>query len=178
MVPFFIEQNSYALGIVPNINRLAEHLRAVGGVVAWVLPSGNPPPPARVEFLGPIVAETYRASSGAGPLRQRLWSQFRLDDADVVVDKVSHSAFFPGQCELPDQLERLGIDTVLIAGTVANVCCESTARDASALGYRVVVVADGNAARCDADLNATLQTVYRSFGDVRPIDELISILSR
>ena len=33
------------------------------------------------------------------------------------------------------------------AGTVTNVCCESSARDASTLGYRVVMVADANAAR-------------------------------
>lgn len=56
---------------------------------------------------------------------------------------------------------------MLAAGTVANVCCESTARDASTQGYRVIMVADANAAVCDRDLNSTLHTIYRSFGDVR-----------
>jgi nicotinamidase-related amidase len=72
---------------------------------------------------------------------------------------------------------RCGIDTVLITGTVANVCCESSARDASTLGYRVVIVADANAARRDQDLNATLHTVYRTFGDVRPTSEVLELIA-
>ena len=60
---------------------------------------------------------------------------------------------------------------------MANVCCESTVRDATTLGYRVVMVADANAAARDEDLNATLHTVYRSFGDVRPTDEVLGLLS-
>ena len=50
---------------------------------------------------------------------------------------------------------------------VTNVCCESSARDASTLGYRVVMVADANAA---------LHVVYRTFGDVRSTDEVVALL--
>jgi nicotinamidase-related amidase len=64
-----------------------------------------------------------------------------------------------------------------VTGTVANVCCESTAREASTLGYRLVMVADANAARVDADLNATLYTIYRSFGDVRSTIELLGLIT-
>ncbi len=59
---------------------------------------------------------------------------------------------------------------------MANVCCEATARAASALGYRVIMVADANAAMRDEDLNATLHTIYRSFGDVRPTSELLELI--
>lgn len=38
------------------------------------------------------------------------------------------------------------------------------------------MVADANAAKCDQDLNATLHTIYRSFGDVRTTDEPIDLL--
>ena len=68
------------------------------------------------------------------------------------------------------------INTVLVAGTVANVCCESTARDARTLGYRVIMIADANAALRDQDLNATLHTIYRSFGDVRPTSDVIAMI--
>ncbi|MFN7150774.1 MAG: isochorismatase family protein [Microthrixaceae bacterium] len=177
MVPFFVEQNLYARGIVGNIERLAGALRSVGGAVAWVLPSTEPLPPARTEFFGPTIAERYRMSGGTGPLRDRLWHELQVDLADLLVEKSSPSAFFPGHCALAAQLDRLGVDTVLVAGTVANVCCESTARDASTLGYRVVMVADANAAMRDRDLDATLHTFHRSFGDVRPTDELIDLLA-
>lgn len=177
MVEFFVEQNPYACGIVDNIERLAGALRSAGGVVAWVLPSAEPLPPARAEFLGPTIVERYRSSGGTGPLRDRLWHELHVEDADLLVEKSSSSAFFPGHCDLEGRLDRLGVDTVLVAGTVANVCCESTARDASTLGYRVVMVADANAAMRDRDLNATLHTIYRSFGDVRPTDALIALLA-
>lgn len=77
---------------------------------------------------------------------------------------------------MPSLLEEREIDTVLIVGTVANVCCESPARDASTLGYRVIMVADANAAARDEDLNATLHTIYRSFGDVCPTSEVLGMI--
>lgn len=58
------------------------------------------------------------------------------------------------------------------------MCCESSARDASTLGYRVIMVADANAALRDQDLNATLHTIYRTFGDVRPTSEVIALLDQ
>ena len=97
---------------------------------------------------------------------------------DLVEEKAAASAFFPGRCELQARLEDRGIDTVVVAGTVANVCCESTARDAATLGHRVIMVADANAAVRDQDLNATLHTIYRSFGDVRPTSEVLALIGR
>lgn len=70
-----------------------------------------------------------------------------------------------------------GVDTVLIAGTVTNVCCESSARDAATLGHRVVMVADANAAGSDDQHNATLHTFYRSFGDVRGTADVLAMIA-
>jgi len=172
MVPFFVLANDYCRGIVPNINRLAAALRAAGGTVAWVLPGTHGP----AEFFGPEAAETSRQSSGEGPLPDRLWHEFPVEPADLLVEKTASSAFFPGRCPLPERLAERDITTVLIAGTVTNVCCESSARDASTLGYRVVMVADGNAAMRDQDHNATLHTVYRTFGDVRSTADILSLI--
>ena len=44
--------------------------------------------------------------------------------------------------------------------------------------YRVILAADANAARTDAEHNATLHTVYRSFGDVRPTSEILALIAR
>lgn len=59
---------------------------------------------------------------------------------------------------------------------MTNVCCESSARDASTLGFRVIMVADGNAATRDQDHNATLHTIYRTFGDVRPTADVLELI--
>ena len=176
MVPFFLEDSAYARGIVPNITTLATALRSAGGTVAWVVSGVPPPSPARLEFLGPTIAKLHNGAVGDGPLRDRLWHEFEVAPDDVLAEKTSVSAFFPGRSTLPPLLEERSIETVLIAGTVANVCCESTARDASTIGYRVIMVADANAAVRDQDLNATLHTVYRTFGDVRPTAEVLELI--
>jgi len=178
MISFFIEENPYARGIVPNVRRLADSVRVTGGVVAWILPATDAPDAARIEFLGDRVAAVYQQSGGQGSLRDRLWSEFEVAADDLVVEKRTVGAFFPDGCDLHSLLAERGVDTVLVAGTVANVCCESTVREAANLGYRTIMVADANAATRDADLNATLHTVYRSFGDVRPVSEIIQLLER
>lgn len=176
MVPFFVEKNPYAQGIVPHIQLLSRALRSAGGVVAWVLPAATKFDPARSEFLGARIAELYRASGGQGSLLERLWHEFDVAGEDLLLEKRTPGAFFPGGCELPGLLAERGVDTVLVAGTVANVCCESSVREAAASGFRTVMLADANAAMSDADLNATLRTVYRSFGDVRTVSELVGLL--
>jgi nicotinamidase-related amidase len=180
MVPFFVgdpDIGHYPRGIVPNVVTLADALRSAGGAVVWVLPAASEPSAPRVEFLGAKVAELFQTSGGTGPLRSRLWHEFNVADTDSLVEKHSASAFFPGPSELQAVLEEHYIESVLITGTVANVCCESTARDASALGYRTIMVADANAALRDQDLNATLHTFYRTFGDVRPTSEIVELIS-
>lgn len=177
MVPFFGDENPYVRGIVPNISRLAGALRSAGGTVVWVLPGAGEPSAVAGEFFGPPYAEAFRRSGGEGPLRDRLWPEFTVDDADLIVEKTASSAFFPGRSPLPELLPARGIDTVLITGTVTNVCCEASARDASTLGYRVIMVADANAARRDQDHNATLYTIYRTYGDVRPTQEVLELIT-
>ncbi|MEV6332092.1 isochorismatase family cysteine hydrolase [Streptomyces sp. NPDC051909] len=176
MVPLFVDANPYAPGIVPNIQHLDGRLRAAGGTIAWVLPALTERTPVGDEFHGPEAAEMFRNSGGTGPLPGRPWPGFVTDPDDVFV-KSAPSAFFPGRCALPDLLQERGIDTVLIIGMVTQVCCESSARDASTLGYRVVMVADANATGRDLDHNATLATIYRSFGDVRPTTEVLDLIT-
>ncbi|HET8717817.1 MAG TPA: isochorismatase family protein [Nocardioidaceae bacterium] len=176
LVPFFVEESAYCRGIVPRVNRLAGELRAAGGSVCWVIPGGNGPSPVAREFFGERVARTYATAGGVGPPRGRLWRGLDVDDADDVVEKPGPSAFFPGTCGAHDLLTERGVTTVVVVGTVTNVCVESTVRDASALGYRVVLVADACAAVRDQDHNATLHVVYRSFGDVRSTDEVVALI--
>ncbi|GLZ76743.1 hydrolase [Actinorhabdospora filicis] len=180
MVPFFLDVNRYAREIVPNIAALAGALRTAGGTVAWVVPAPGPESLRAVaeEFYGPEIAAVFRASGGEGPVRDRLWPEFEVDgERDLLVEKTAASAFFPGRSDLHEQLTARGVDTVLITGTVTNVCCESSARDASTLGHRVIMLADATAARRDADQNASLYTIYRSFGDVRTTAEVLGLIA-
>ena len=75
-------------------------------------------------------------------------------------------------------LRERGLDTLLITGTVTNVCCESTARDAMMLNFKTVMITDGNAAVTDDDHNASLTEFYLIFGDIMSTDFAIDCLKR
>ncbi|MCE7082798.1 isochorismatase family cysteine hydrolase [Streptomyces sp. ST2-7A] len=121
-------------------------------------------------------AKLLSKCAGTGPLGERLWPELQVDDGDLVVEKAAASAFFPGRCPLTGLLERRGIDTVLITGTFTYVCCEFSARDASTLGYRVIMVVDADDARRDEDHHATVRTIHRTFGDVRPTADVLALI--
>jgi nicotinamidase-related amidase len=170
MVAFFVAESPTCRAIIPPINALAAALRQAGGTIAWITPGAPRHPAHAIAFYGPAIAERYSRSSG------EIWPELTPAPDDIQLEKTGASAFFPGNSTLPAALSARGIDTVLIAGTVTNVCCESSARDAAASGYRVIFLADATAAGTDAVHNATLHTIYRSFGDVRPVAEVIALL--
>jgi len=176
MVGFFVTESPRCQAIVPPINTLADALRNAGGTVAWVLPKVAPPTPWALGFYGEQIAASYAASGGEGALAERLWSGLNAHADDVWAEKSASSAFFPGRSSLPDQLGARGIETILIAGTVTNVCCEASARDAATSGYRTIMLADANAGVNDASHNATLTTIYRSYGDVRPVSDVLAMI--
>ena len=94
--------------------------------------------------------------------------------------KTRFSALIQGSSDLDAMLRARGIETLIIVGTATNVCCESTARDAIMLNYKVFFkvffVSDANACRTDAEHNATLASLMVMFADVRSTDEMIALL--
>ena len=168
-----------ARSIVPNINRLAAAARSSGGLVVWVQMTIKDESDWPV-FLSSLV-DTGNSARILAELRpgsegHRLWPECETKPADLVVPKNRFSAFLPSACELGGILKSKGIESVLIAGTLTNVCSESSARDAAMRDFQTTMVSDANAARSDAEHLATLVTFIQSFGDVRTTDELIALL--
>jgi len=118
------------------------------------------------------------AALTAGSKGHELWSALDVRADDLIVEKNRFSAFIQGSSNLAEVLRERGLDTVLITGTVTNVCCESTARDAMMLNFKTIMVTDGNAAVTDEDHNASLCAFYLTFGDVMPTDMLVTCLER
>jgi ureidoacrylate peracid hydrolase len=111
-----------------------------------------------------------------GTLGHQLWADLDVQPEDQTVLKYRYSAFLPGASELPDILRAQGFDTVLITGTVTNVCCESSARDAMMTNFKTIMVTDGNAATSDEEHNSSLINFYLTFGDIMSTDFLIERL--
>jgi len=168
-----------ARSIVPNINRLAAAVRSSGGLVIWVQMTIKDEADWPV-FLSSLVdaGNSARILSELQPGSDghKLWPECEAKPADLVVAKNRFSAFLPSACDLGARLKSKGIESVLIAGTLTNVCSESSARDAAMQDFRTTLVSDANAARSDAEHLATLITFIQSFGDVRTTDELVAML--
>jgi len=173
-----------AVEIVPAVNRLASAVRETGGKVFWIrntvnentlstwsewfsMMKGNPDQVAR------RIKHMKMGSRG-----HELHKDLIVKPEDETVFKQRFSAFIQGSSGLPEILRAQGFDTVLITGTVTNVCCESSARDAMMLNFKTIMVSDANAALTDEEHNATLSSIYSTFGDVMDTDYLIGRLRK
>jgi ureidoacrylate peracid hydrolase len=107
---------------------------------------------------------------------QKLWPKLDTAPQDLRVAKNRYSAFIKNDFE--KKLKELGVDTLLIAGTKTNVCCECTARDAMMLDYKVVMLSDCTATLSDEEQRATLENIIQQFGDVLTADEALSLFDR
>jgi len=136
--------------IVPAVNRLAAAVREAGGGVFWIKMTHDDRCledwSVAFELATPAMREKRIAALSEGTLGHDLWPELDVLPQDEIIKKYRYSAFMPGTSELPDRLRARGFDTVLITGTVTNVCCESSARDANMTNFRTIMVSDGNAA--------------------------------
>ena len=171
-----------AVEIVPNINRLAASMRDAGGAVFWVISTFGAASlenwPVLHEMTGPERTAPRIAALDEGSVGHALWAGLDRRPPDLTVVKTKYSAFLPNSSDLATVLRARGIDTVLIAGTVTNVCCESSARDAMMSNFRTVMVTDANAAMTDEDHNSALRAFYLSFGDILSTAEIVAHLDR
>ena len=167
-----------ARGIVPAINRLAAELRKRGVPVIWVQHENSKDGSDWDGFFGRFIAPESRAKATAaltaGSPMQTLWRELEVTRGDLRVAKNRYSPFIAGASNLRSLLE--GKDTLLIAGTKTNVCCECTARDAMMLDYKVVMLSDCTAALSDDEHRATLENMIQQFGDVLTADEALARL--
>lgn len=179
MQVFYVADVAPALAIIPTINRLARGFREAGGVVAWVSMTAG----CDGESLWPLYHKYFfREENGArhrdqlseGAAGHCLHPDLDTHPEDIYATKNRFSAFLPGVSDLHDKLTSRGIQNVAIGGVVTNFCCETSARDAMMMDYRVAMVTDANAARYPEDHQIGFSTVFQSFGDVVTADEMLN----
>ena len=168
--------------IVEPINRLTGELRKIGVPVIWVL-HANSQSSGRSDwemFFNYIVANEVRKKTLEllAPGHQQVWSGLTVGDGDTTIFKNRYSALIAGSSGLERLLRSLDVDTVLIAGTKTNICCEATARDAMMLDFKVVMLSDCCAALSDDEHRSALENMIQQFGDVMTGDEVLERLRR
>ena len=170
-----------AAGTVAAVNRISEALRDAGGQVVYLQHTADT---AAVEswrsFYDHFVSPERRAlmieAFTPGSYGHRLWQGLDVMASDWVVCKSRFSAFIQGSSDLHERLKARGVDTLIVTGTVTNVCCESTARDAMMLDYKVFFVADGCSSHHPQEQQATLSNMANIFADVVSADEVVGLI--
>lgn len=169
-----------ARDVVPNINHLAAELRKLRVPVIWVFHQNDPDGKDWERFFGSFVSPQARKRAAqaltAGDPLQRVYGELNVAPGDLATTKNRYSALIGSASDLGSMLKQRGIDTLLIAGTKTNVCCECTARDAMMLDYKVVMLSDCTAALSDGEHLATLENMIQQFGDVLSAEEALRIL--
>lgn len=94
---------------------------------------------------------------------------------DVVVQNKKGLDCFIGT-DLQEQLEKKGIETVMLAGFLTNCCVESTMRTAYEKGYNVITLEDGTACNSLEEQAASTSKTYKMFSTPMKCAEAMELL--
>ena len=102
--------------------------------------------------------------------------ELKPDKSDIIIEKFGYGAFH--DTRLDSILKSLQITSLVVTGTVTQICVEETAREAFHYGYRTTVVSDAVSSFA-ADLhNAMLKNFAMKFGWVKNANDVVSELER
>ena len=95
---------------------------------------------------------------------------------DPVVEKFGYGAFH--NTHLDDLLRARRVESVLVTGTVTQICVDETARESFQRGYPTTIVADAVSSYMPDLHDATLKNFALKFGWVSTAAEVVSELRR
>jgi len=166
--------------IVNTINRVVHHCRRIRIPVVWIRQNYTLDEKGSDAGLyprfhrQPLSADLCNRSAGT-----EIYRELQYDPAlDHQVFKNRYSPFIPGASNLAETLKSLGRSQLIIAGVAANVCVESTVRDAMQHDYEVILLRDGTSTFDDLLFEAMLANVRLFFGDVRTSEEVLLALGQ
>jgi ureidoacrylate peracid hydrolase len=127
---------------LPKIRKLIDTCRELGVPVIYTMQETDP------VFCPLEVAAIPRLNDAGmrkGTSGMQIVDDLTPDPGDIVIRKRRFSAFY--QTDLEIILRNIRgvinpVDAIIICGTVTNICCESTARDAFFRDYKVVFGTD------------------------------------
>lgn len=177
----FVENSPLAspegLQLAERINRLTAPCREAGILVVHtrgIVQADGSNLGIIPELVPPFITSFYTAGAETAEMHDAVV----VGPTDLIVDKPRYGAFTG--TDLERTLRARGIDTVIISGIATNICCETTAREASQLDFRVVFLSDGTATQemngvSAADLQrATCASLGMVFAQITTIDEVLA----
>jgi nicotinamidase-related amidase len=168
-----------AATVVPAVLRLRDAVRGRGGQVVYcqsgalLADGGDLSARRRARFLG--TADGRRTIFHRGEPEYDILHAVRPGPGDLVLHKSTVSAF--NSSGLDRVLRGMGVEGLVVTGVVTDGCVDSTARDASDLGYDCVLVEDACAAWAEAWHLGALAAFERYFGAVAGTDQVLAGLA-
>ncbi|MBF7688324.1 cysteine hydrolase family protein [Acinetobacter rathckeae] len=134
--------------IIGHIQSLTALMRSKNMPVIYLrhVVRGDGSDTGRMKDLYPNVDEILARTDPAVEIIDELSPQV----GDIIVDKLFYSGFH--NTDLDAILRMKDIDTLIVCGTVTNVCCETTIRDGVHREYKMIAVSDANAAMAYPDM--------------------------
>jgi len=161
-----------AAAVVPRVAALAAAFRAAGRPVLYTRHAED----AGGANAG-LMAKWWDGSSPAeGTWDAEVFEELAPRPGDAVIPKIRYNAFMA--TDLEPRLRQAGIEDLVVAGVMANLCCESTAREAFMRDYRVFFPADGTAAPNLEFHRATLLNLAYGFAVITSCAELAAALEK
>ena len=157
--------------VLANTVRIADALRAKGGLVVWVRVASAPDGKDMLKPLLDAPPPAFARAAGWSDLGPELGVQ----PQDHVLTKKQWGAFYGTDLDL--QLRRRGIGTIVLAGIATCMGVESTARAAFEHGYQQVFVEDAMASRSRAEHAHTVDLIVPRLGRVRSTQDVLAALA-
>jgi nicotinamidase-related amidase len=110
----------------------------------------------------------------ASPEAYQIIAELAPLPTETVIVKAAPSAFHG--TNLISQLNFLGVDTLIVAGTVTSGCVRATVVDGMSYGFRIVVPVECVYDRGRTSHKVALWDIYTRYGDVLPAAEVLAYM--
>jgi nicotinamidase-related amidase len=172
-----VPENSFELlrQPIPFINKLADLFHSHAKPVVYIYTAWKPD---YSDVAIPLRKMKDKAKE-AGALVERSWGAEIIDElkpraGSHLVLKKAYGGFF--RTTLDQTLQTLGVKTLFMTGVATNFCVETTAREAVAYGYDIVIVQDATASYDPAGHQASLNVMSAGFGNIMSTDEVLQAI--
>jgi nicotinamidase-related amidase len=103
-----------------------------------------------------------------------IWKKLEPKPNEIVIHKSSYGAFY--DTPLETILKNLRKNTVVVCGTLTNICCSTTARQAYERGFKVVFGSDITSTNAPELHESDLMTLRMGFARVLSAEAIIQYL--
>jgi len=160
---------------IPFIKKLADSFNAHKRPVVYIYTAWKPD---YSDVAIPLRKMKGKAKE-AGALVEGTWGAEIIDElkpaaGSHLVLKKAYGGFF--RTTLDQTLQNLGVKRLFMTGVATNFCVETTAREAVAYGYEIVMVSDATATYDPAGHQASLNVMAAGFGEVMSADEVLQVI--